>query len=143
VCEPFRRGNTGLRPVRQADILSPFRLNGSGVQLRWAHRPGGLCSTSYLADNLNLSASFRRRRPESERHRSYRPLACVPEINAAMRTPQKPGGPVLKRVNRACKSPKALALGASASIGTPLAPAVFKARICQLLQSRHTNKAGL
>jgi len=38
-------------------------------------------STSYLADNLNLSACFRRRRPESERDRSYRPLACVPEIN--------------------------------------------------------------
>jgi hypothetical protein len=47
------------------------------------------------------------------------------------------------KVNRLRKSPKALALGASASIGTPLAPAVFKARICQLLQSRHTNKAGL
>ncbi|HEX3232000.1 MAG TPA: hypothetical protein VHQ95_23675, partial [Pyrinomonadaceae bacterium] len=79
----------------------------------------------YLADNPNRRGPFRRAN------------------NAAMRTPQKPGGPVLKRVNRACKSPKALALGASASIGTTLAPAVFKARICQLLQSRHTNKAGL
>ncbi len=66
-CEPFRRGNTDLE-----------------------------VSTSYLADNLNLSACFRRRRPESERDRSYRPLACVSEINAAMRTPQKPG-PRLKR----------------------------------------------
>src|SRR6266446_1281497 len=56
VCEPFRPWNTGLRFVRQADILSAFRLHESGVQLRRAHRPGGLCSTSSLADNLSLSA---------------------------------------------------------------------------------------
>ena len=49
----------------------------------------------YLADNPNLSAFFRRRRPESNGPQ-LQPLACVPEINAARRTPQKPG-PRLKR----------------------------------------------
>jgi len=46
VSKAFRRAarNTGLRPVRQADILSAFEFRGNGVQLRWAHRPGGLCS---------------------------------------------------------------------------------------------------
>jgi hypothetical protein len=53
VCEPFRGGTQTCGLVRQADILSAFRLHGSGVRLRWAHRPGGLCSKSYLADNLN------------------------------------------------------------------------------------------
>ena len=45
VSKAFRRAarNTGLRPVRQADILSAFEFRGNGVQLRWAHRPGGLC----------------------------------------------------------------------------------------------------
>jgi hypothetical protein len=110
VCEPFRPGNTDLE-----------------------------VSTSYLADNLNLSACFRRRRPESERDRSYRPLTCVSEINAAMRTPQKPGGPVFKKKLFSDRG----AGGARASIGTSVAPTVFKARICRLLPSRHTNKAGL
>src|SRR5882724_4927423 len=84
--------NTGLCAKRSFCPL--FGLHGSGVQS--AGRTDPEVSTSYLADNLNLSACFRRRRPESERDRSYRPLACVPEINAAMRTPQKPG-PRLKR----------------------------------------------
>jgi ABC-type transporter MlaC component len=38
-----RAWNTGLWPVRQAGILSAFDSR-SGVQLRWARRPGGLCS---------------------------------------------------------------------------------------------------
>src|SRR4029077_21041955 len=41
-------GNTDLRSP--SGLLSAFLLHESGVQLRWAHRPGGLCSTSYLAD---------------------------------------------------------------------------------------------
>jgi hypothetical protein len=40
----YAEQNIGLRPVRQAGILPAFRYTGSGVQLRWAHSPEGLCS---------------------------------------------------------------------------------------------------
>src|SRR6478672_2291490 len=90
VCEPFRRGNTGLRPARQADILSAFRLNGSGVQLRWAHRPGGLCSTSYLAQSKSKRL-FSAEAPRIRREPQLQGASLRPRNNAAMRTPQKPG----------------------------------------------------
>jgi len=43
------RRNTGLRPVRQADILSAYLFARSGVQRRWAQRPESLCSSAILA----------------------------------------------------------------------------------------------
>ncbi|PYM02306.1 MAG: hypothetical protein DMF19_03545 [Verrucomicrobia bacterium] len=46
--------------MRQAEILSAFGLHGSGVQLRWAHRPGGLCSTSAEKSRLAASACYLR-----------------------------------------------------------------------------------
>ena len=49
--------NIGLRPVRQADILSAFDSHGNGVQLRWAHRPGGLCSVPAEGDRLAVHST--------------------------------------------------------------------------------------
>ena len=43
----------GLEPA--AAVLR--KEQGSGVQLRWAHRPGGLCSTCKIAGMLSIPSS--------------------------------------------------------------------------------------
>jgi len=45
----FRRHGTQACGLCVKRTFCPlFGLGGSGVQLRWAHRPGGLCSVSLL-----------------------------------------------------------------------------------------------
>src|SRR5437588_8934512 len=65
--------NIGLRPVRQADILSAFDSHGSGVQLRWAHRPGGLCSVPAECDRLAAHST-------ALRAGSVLPGPCAPAV---------------------------------------------------------------
>jgi len=106
-----------------------FVLRGSGVQLRWAHKPGGLCSVSLLVGQSEHDCAGRHersklvsaRRGNQHSRRGRYPEALISNHQSLLTShPHLPSFP-----------------------GTPLAPALFKARICRLRKSTHRNKAGL
>jgi hypothetical protein len=78
-CEPFRRRNTGLRPVRKAECNSAGRTD---LEV-YVPRPTWLTSKS--------ERLFSAEAPRIRKGPQLQAAGLRPRINAAMRTPQKPG----------------------------------------------------